>query len=74
MDRPAGADDPEQAERLSAALRDTFAMLAAAPLPPEDKGRWQQRLIAITNSAKRDLQRADASLRRFLAEWERERR
>ena len=54
---------------VSAALRDAFAMVGQADLPDDDKGRWHQRLIAITNMAKRDTARARQQLERFEADW-----
>jgi hypothetical protein len=59
----------DDASRLAEALREGFARLAAAQLEPAERGRWQQRLIAITNAAKRDLPRALAQLERFERDW-----
>ena len=57
---------------VSGALRDAFAALGQADLPNDDKARWHQRLIAITNMAKRDTTRAREQLARFEADWESE--
>lgn len=54
---------------VSDGLRDAFAGVASADLPAEAKARWQQRLIAITNMAKRDTARAAAQLERFNRDW-----
>ena len=54
---------------LSQQLKSMFAEVVAADIPPADKGRWHQRLIAITNTAKRDLARADEQMNRFVEEW-----
>lgn len=50
-------------------LKALFAEVIAADLPPESKGRWHQRLLAITNTAKHDVGRAAEQLRRFTDEW-----
>lgn len=54
---------------LAEALRRAFVRLAAADLPAQDKARWHQRLVAITNTAKRDTGRTAAKLARFDADW-----
>jgi transposase len=63
--------DAEQFMQLSEALRRAFAEVSAAGLLPADAARWQRRLIAITNAAKRDLPRALEQMRRFEADWRR---
>lgn len=62
-------DEAQQGQELSDGLRDAFAAVARSPLLPDEKGRWQHRLIAITNSSKRDVTRARASLERFQRDW-----
>ena len=57
---------------VSTALRDAFATVAQSDLPVQDKGRWQQRLLAVTNMAKRDTARAREQLERFNADWQTE--
>lgn len=57
---------------LAEGLRQAFVQLTHAPLTDSAKASWHRRLIAITNSAKRDETRARASLRRFLDDWNRE--
>lgn len=50
-------------------LRTTFADVAAAAISPPEKARWQKRLIAITNTSKHDLRRAEEQAKRFVEEW-----
>jgi hypothetical protein len=64
-----GPGDEERSARLSAGLKEAFTRLAAAPLDPDERARWQRRLIAVTNAAKRDLTRAEESLARFDHDW-----
>ncbi|MDP9405664.1 MAG: hypothetical protein M3O86_03545 [Actinomycetota bacterium] len=65
-----GAAGRGEAAALSGALREVFARVAAAPLAPEAKQRWHQRLLAITTTAKRDTSRAAEQLTRFCADWQ----
>ncbi len=62
--------DAVAAAALSDALRDAFARVAAAPLVPDEKRRWQERLLAITTTAKRDTPRAAKQLARVRADWQ----
>ena len=71
-DVPPDDSDAVAARRLADGLRDAFARLAQSPLTPDEKARWQQRLLAVTNSAKRDTSRSLASLARFNDDWNRE--
>lgn len=71
---PPGQVDANAFMRLSDALREAFAELTAAGLAGEDAARWQRRLIAITNTAKRDLDRALEQMERFRQDWRRVRR
>ena len=57
------------AQRVAAVLKEAFVAVATSSLPVQDKGRWQQRLIAITNMTKHDVARASEQLDRFLREW-----
>ena len=59
----------DAATHVAAVLKAAFAAVASSPLPAEDQGRWQQRLIAITNLTKHDVARASQQLDRFLREW-----
>ena len=59
----------EASARVADGLRTAFADVAAADLAPDVKGRWQRRLIAITNMAKHDVARADVQLDKFHDEW-----
>lgn len=52
-------------------LRDLYDRVDSAKASAEQKGRWHRRLIAITNSAKDDLERAEGQLVRFTAELDR---
>lgn len=61
--------EEHSATDVAAALQRAFADLAAADLPPDEKGRWHQRLIAVTNAAKRDVARSQASLGRYEHDW-----
>ena len=63
-------DHPNAAAAVSDGLRDAFASIAAADIPADEKGRWQHRLIAITNMAKRDVSRASQQLERWTRDWE----
>jgi hypothetical protein len=58
--------------RVSDALKDGFAKLAAADLPEPSRMRWQRRLLAITNVAKHDLHRAEEQYGRFVDDFTRE--
>ena len=55
---------------LAEELKQAFAALGPADIPPEDKQRWQQRLIAITNSSKHDVATAAGRMERYWQEWE----
>jgi hypothetical protein len=73
-----GADDSGHVDaelfvRISDRLRNAFAQVARAELPSDQKSRWQRRLIAITDTAKRDLVLAEEQLERFAADWSRTR-
>lgn len=46
-------------------LRDAFALLAAAQLAPAEHATYQRRLLAITTTSKRDIDRAREQLDRF---------
>ena len=54
---------------VSEQLKVLFAQVVSADLPPDDKGRWHKRLIAITNTSKHDVVRAAEQLTRFQHEW-----
>ena len=61
--------DIDAAARLSAGLKDAFEQVAHADIDGADKGRWQRRLLAITNTSKHDVARADEQLVRYRDEW-----
>lgn len=71
---PAGQVDAVAFLRVSDGLREAFAQVGAAKLRADEAGRWQRRLIAITNVAKRDLAGALEQLERFEADWAHRRR
>ncbi|MGH8901807.1 MAG: hypothetical protein ACRDYA_09000 [Egibacteraceae bacterium] len=65
--------DAELFMRVSGGLKEALAALGtAAHLPQDQRGWWQRRLVAITNTAKRDLGRAEVEIQRFHADWTRE--
>ena len=55
--------------RLAEGLRNAFADVASADIDGESKGRWQRRLIAVTNMSKHDVSRALSQLEKFHDEW-----
>jgi hypothetical protein len=61
----------EQFIRVSQGLKQAYAALHAAALPYAQRQRWQRRLIAITDTATRDLGGAEAELQQFQADWAR---
>jgi hypothetical protein len=64
--------DAELFMRVSCGLKAALAAVGAADLPRDKRGRWQRRLVAITNTAKQDLGRAEAQIERFHVDWARE--
>ncbi len=64
--------DQVRFQHVSDELKLGFQALGGPALADEDKPRWHQRLIAITNSAKHDLATAETRLQRFWADWETE--
>ncbi|MGH8896547.1 MAG: hypothetical protein ACRDZ4_05845 [Egibacteraceae bacterium] len=64
--------DAELFMRVSRSLKEALAALGAADLPQAQRSRWQRRLVEITNTAKRDLGRAEAQIERFHVDWARE--
>lgn len=54
-------------EEIGERLKTAFAALVE--LPPEQRPRWHQRLIAVTNTTKRDLSRAVEQLDRYDRDW-----
>jgi hypothetical protein len=70
---PAGRVDAQRFLELSQGLKQALRDINAADLRPGDRDRWQQRLVAITHTARRDLERgyaellaAEQELRRYL--------
>ena len=61
--------DNDAGARVSSGLKAAFDELAHADVDDADKARWQRRLIAITNTAKHDVARADEQLARCRDEW-----
>ena len=66
------AGDDARSVRVGDGLKQGFAALAGPQLEAADKPRWHQRLIAITNRAKHDLETAEGRLERFWSDWEAE--
>lgn len=56
-----------ETDEVSERLRRAFAALAQ--LPPDERPRWHRRLIAVTNTTKRDLAGAVAQLDRYDRDW-----
>lgn len=69
----AAVEGPAEAGLLAVVgdwLKEAFARVGGAEdLSPEERRRWQQRLVAITNTTKRDLPRAREQTRRFDRDW-----
>jgi hypothetical protein len=63
--------DAEQFMRVSQGLKEALAALGAADLGSGQRGRWQRRLMAITETATRDLAGAEMQLERFRTDWSR---
>lgn len=61
--------NPPAAPDVAEQLKTMFATVVSSDLPPDEKGRWHKRLIAITNTSKRDLPRAGEQMTRFAEEW-----
>ncbi|HEX2029022.1 MAG TPA: hypothetical protein VHF25_13585 [Nitriliruptorales bacterium] len=75
MQRPArkrGLLDAERFLALTDGLRELHERVESARVSAEQKARWQRRIVAITNAAKEDLDRADEQLRRFSGELDRQ--
>src|SRR5688500_3079644 len=66
--RTSATNDGGARERADG-LKTAFAADAGANISGDEKGRLQQRLIAGTNMAKRDVVRAREQLARFNDEW-----
>jgi len=63
--------DLHQFVELSRGLREALAAVAAAELPAGQRARWQHRLAAITDVARRDVGTAADELARFERDWTR---
>ena len=59
----------ESADHVAAALKAAFTALGDADIAAEEKARWHQRLLAVTNMSKRDVVRAREQLDHFDEEW-----
>ncbi len=64
--------DAEQFLRVTDSLKDSFARLEAAVLSDAARQRWQRRLLALTELAKEDLDRAEREVDRYRADFQRE--
>lgn len=56
---------------LTEQLRDLYDRVDDAKVSADQKGRWHRRLIAITDAARDDMDRAEGQLVRFTAELDR---
>jgi hypothetical protein len=66
----AGGTAPDDvAAQVAARLKDAFAAVMTAPFDADEKGRWHQRLLAVTNMSKHDVARAREQLNRFDDAW-----
>ena len=63
------ATNDDAAREVADGLKSAFAAVAGANIADDEKGRLQQRLIAVTNMSKRDVVRAREQLARFNDEW-----
>ncbi|MDP9022538.1 MAG: hypothetical protein M3N57_07550 [Actinomycetota bacterium] len=63
--------DADRVLALTRRLRDVHARLDDVRLSRDAKGRWQRRLIAISQSAQDDLADAEQQLERLVAELDR---
>ena len=61
--------DDVAASRVAEQLKSAFAAVASSELPPEEKGRWHRRLLAVTNMTKHDVARAAEQMHRVIDEW-----
>lgn len=64
------ADGATAEAKLSEDLKGAFAVMGHPGLADEDRAKWHQRLIAITNSSKHDVATAAKRLEKFWADWE----
>lgn len=62
--------EQDAAQALAARLKDAHRRVRDLPLAPEDKQRVTQRLIALTDASKHDVDRAALRLDRLLADLE----
>ncbi len=65
---PAAQGDVAAAEQLAERLKQAHRRVRELPLPPEDKQRVTQRLLALTDASKHDVGRAALRLDRLLAD------
>jgi hypothetical protein len=71
-DNSSGMLDADGFLAFAARLRAAHGLLENARVSDEQRGRWQRRLIAITEAARRDLDRAGSQLARFESDLERQ--
>ncbi len=67
-----GLVDADQFLRFSESLKQGFARLGRVGRGDAAHERWQRRLLAITNVAKHDLDRAESQYERFREDFDRE--
>jgi hypothetical protein len=68
---PTPPPGPAARARLADTLREAFHVLQEADLDVAERQRWQRRLIAITDAAKHDVQRAEVRIERFRLDFSR---
>ncbi len=66
-----GLVDADRLLSLTQRLREVHERVAQARVSAEQKARWQRRLVAITEAATPNLDRAEQQLIRFVAELDR---
>lgn len=69
MTHPDSNSSADAAQQVSESLKNAFTAVMNADIAPEERARWQQRLLAVTNMSKRDVVRAREQLDRFDDEW-----
>lgn len=70
--RDGGMVDAAQFMRFSDGLKQSFERLGEASVTDAARQRWQRRLLAITTTAQRDLDRAEKQFARFRTDFDRE--
>lgn len=69
---PSADIDARRFVALSQGLRTAFSRLDTVLLLEQERSRWQRRLVGITETARRDLPRAQTELARYEDDWHRQ--